>query len=163
MSCKTFYVVAFKSEILWLFDEYKLVKKDNEFFKIYENDNIKVIISGKSSIKSAIATTYLASIYDIKDNDTIINYGTCASKTNKIGEVFEFGQIIDISTNQKFLLDKSKEKIFCSPKEIFHTNHKYGFVDMESVGFYVASKKFFTNIKIVKVVSDNFTNYKEIK
>ena len=142
-------------------EEMQLEKKDDKFFQIYENKDYVVILSGKGELNSAIATTYLSKVYEIQDCDVVVNFGTCASKTTKIGELIEFGQVVSISTNQKFILSKNKEKLFCSSKEILNTNHKYEFVDMESAGFYVSSKKFFKNIKIIKVVSDNFSTYDE--
>ncbi len=153
----TYILCALHAEAAMFIDAWNLEKSDDRHFLIYENTNTKLIISGIGKLSAAIATTYLLQKYDAKKEDRLYNIGTCSSKKEEIGAFIMIGKIIDVSTNKSYLLHTKGEALSCVEKPIVSADDiqtTYG--DMESVGIYIASKKFLplTAISILKVVSD---------
>ena len=148
-----FIVVATKYEAKPLIDIFKLsFCNDARGFKLYQNNNIKLIISGVGKINCAIASTYL--LQNSNKNDLIFNIGICAGK--RVGEFCDIGKVIDKESKKEFVLDDTKKTIFSSNSPSYEDNLSY--CDMESSGFVMASLKFLPkeNIKIIKIVSDTF-------
>jgi purine-nucleoside phosphorylase len=154
-------VVALKSEANILIKDLKLQKNLDENFPIFENDFIKLIISGIGSINSAIATTYLLNTYKASKEDKAINIGICGAKDkDKIGKLFSVHKIIDTTTYKVYHLQKDENSLAISTYSKPLTNKsilKTPLVDMESSGFYLSCSKFIkkNNIMIKKIVSDN--------
>jgi len=138
--------------------KYFNLKKSNDKFQIYENENISLIISDRGSLNSAIATTYLLSIREINH---IINFGIAGSSEYKVGEIFLVNKINenlfpDILVSHPF----RESEIKCSDKVVTEGNYKL--VDMESEGFFKAAIKFLKahQIHLIKVVSDNLVCFR---
>ena len=138
--------------------KYFNLKKINEKFNIYENENISLIISGQGRLNSAIATTYLLSRRKISN---IINFGIAGSSEFKIGEIFLINKI-----NDKYFPDIlyshpfRESEIICFDEVI--TDGEYKLVDMESEGFFKACVKFLKShqIHLIKTVSDNLVCFR---
>jgi nucleoside phosphorylase len=153
-----FIITALKNEAQPIIDHYRLKKVDDAKFLIFQNQDITLIISGIGKINSSIATTYLLNQNTIKQNDHITNIGLCGSTKHNIGNAIYINKIIDKSSNKVFHLNREGESITCYDTP--QTSSKKESVDMESYGFYQASKKFMDikYIKIIKVVSDKIEN-----
>ena len=146
-------VVATKHEAKPLNDIFKLsFSNDTKGFKLYQNNDIKLIISGIGKINCAIASTYL--LCNSNQKDMVFNIGICAGKN--IGEFCEFGKVVDKESKKEIILDDSKKTLFSSNSPSF--DQKLLYCDMESSGFVNCALKFLPkeNIKIFKIVSDTF-------
>ncbi len=166
-------VAALTSEAIPLIRHFKLKKNlSHNKFDVYENEQIKLIISGTGKIKSAIATTYLLLKEPPKKNDKILNFGICgsASEKNKIGQVFVINKIEDAGSEKCYYPEIlythsfSESSIFTYDHVVTKENMKRGskLVDMESVGFFESANTFLLshNIIILKIVSDYLSNEK---
>lgn len=145
------------SEAMPLIDRYKLQKVDDEYFKIYANDEAKLIITGIGSINSAIATTYLLTKYQAKKEDIALNIGIAGANFNcEIGDIFKANKVIDYSTKSILSLDKEGKKLTTVTNPSTQCDIKNTLVDMEGYGFAKSAMKFVEkeNIMIYKVVSD---------
>ena len=138
--------------------KYFNLKKINDKFQIYENENISLIISDRGSLNSAIATTYLLSTRKINH---IINFGIAGSSEYKIGEIFLINKINenlfpDILISHPF----RESEIICFDEVV--TEGEYKLVDMESEGFFKAAIKFLKahQIHLIKIVSDNLVCFR---
>ncbi len=121
-------ILALKAEAQAFVDKYKL--------KNYENENIKVIISGMGKENMKNSTCH--ALRSFTQEDTVVNVGICgACKKYNIGE----------------LIDGMKTKITCVEHEVWHD--EFEIVDMESDGFLEATKEI-KNRYMFKVVSDHF-------
>ncbi len=150
---------ALVAEASFMIEGYALSKSDDRHFPIYENENIKLIISGIGKVYAASATTYLLQKYHAANEDKIYNIGTCTSKKkhHHIGELFTIKKLIEASTDKVYHLPCKGESLTCVDKALdSNLGIKSPLADMESVGFYLAAKKFITSrhIMIVKVISD---------
>ena len=150
---------ALLSEASFLIEYYALKKSEDRYFRIYENESIKLIISGIGKIDAAAATTYLLQKYHARKEDRLFNIGTCSTtdKAIMIGELFIIKKIIDLATAHSYHLSKEGEALTCVDKALdTPKNIKTSLADMESVGVYLAAKRFIQSrhIMIVKVVSD---------
>ena len=138
--------------------KYFNLKKVNDKFSIYENENISLIISGQGKLNSAIATTFLLSTRNISH---IINFGIAGSCEYKIGEIFLVNKI-----NDKFFPDIlishsfRESEIICFDEVV--TEGDYKLVDMESEGFFLSAIKFLKShqIHLIKIVSDNLVCFR---
>jgi len=151
----TYIVTALKPEAQAFVDYYKLKKSKLASYTLFENSDIKLIISGMGVENARLATQTLINHYDITDDDRYINAGVCAaSHKYKITTLIECGGII--YKELSYVFDTSKPMITCVDKPL--DKECCELVDMESFGFYdavihnPAIKKF----HILKVVSDHF-------
>ncbi len=153
-------LLAEASPIIKSFD---LQLKQKNPFKIYENENIKLIISGIGNIQAASALTYLLTKYPPQNIDKIYNIGICASsnKDDQIGTIYQIKKIVDKSTNHVYHL-KSEKYLQNTTIATYTTaqtkiDQKYHLADMESAGFYISAKNFVAteNIIIIKIISDH--------
>jgi len=146
-------ITALKPEAQAFVDKHKLTKTKCGNFTLFLGTNIKVIISGLGIVNAKIATTVIIEKFRPKKDDIFLNIGICgANKEYKIGKLLEIGSII--YKNEKFIINKDLPNIItCQDSEEYKDNHNI--VDMESFGFYEATK----DIKhryMYKVVSDHF-------
>jgi nucleoside phosphorylase len=145
-------VTALKSEAQPIIDHLNLQKDSNN---IYKNSDTKLIISGIGKLNSAIATTNLLSTNILADDDMILNFGMCGSSYHEVGTLLNINKIIDRCSDKVVHL-KEQNGITISCYDKAQKDLKDQTLDMESFGFYQASKKFIKveNIKIIKIVSD---------
>ena len=151
----TYIVTALMSEAQPIIEFLNLTKKEDKIFPIFSNHDITLIVSGLGKINSAIAVTY------IKPTNKIINIGICGSSSYKIGNHYKIKKIIDKSSQKVLHICKDGETITCVDTPQNNPNEfKNTLVDMESFGFYQASKKFqkSENIELYKIVSDSISD-----
>ncbi len=149
-------VSALKSEAKPIIDYLKLKEVNHQ---IFENFDTTLIISGIGKINSAIATTYILNRNRLIDTDTILNFGICGSTNYEKGKLLNINKIIDKCSDKVIHLKNTDGvTIICYDKP--QNNLQNTTVDMESYGFYKASKEFIKleNIKLIKVVSDRISD-----
>ena len=145
-------VTALQSEANPIIEFLNLTKVENN---IYSNHESKLIISGIGKINSAIAVTQL------KPTGKIINIGICGSTISEVGRLHTIKKIIDKSSQKVVHVKDEGETLTCVDKPQNNPNEfKNTLIDMESFGFYTASKKFVAkeNIELYKIVSDKISD-----
>lgn len=161
-------VTAFSSEAIPVIRHFKLKKNlTHTRFDIYENEQMKLIISGIGKLKSAIATTYLLLKEPPRKNDKIINFGICGSISdkNKIGQAMVINKIEDESSEKIYYpeilythsLTESSLTTFDFPVSKVAIRKLDKLVDMEASGFFESANSFVLshNILVLKIVSDH--------
>jgi len=157
-----FYTIALFCEAKPFIEHFALKKSDDKLFKIYENSDIKLIISGVGNINACLATTYMLTKYNASKEDFAFNFGIAGANFScNIGDVFEVSKVIDFSSKSILLLPRKNEnkakKLTTVALPTVKIDIKNTLVDMEGYGFLKAAKKFIKsdeNIMIKKVVSD---------
>ncbi len=156
-------VTAIFIEAKAFIEKYKLKIAPDKFFKIYQNDDYSLIISGVGKVKMAMATSYI--LHKINPS-IIINFGISASLSHNIGDVFLINKITDFSSNRSYYPDILRKHnlqecdiiTYDTPqtndKNILNKNH---LIDMEASGFFQSAFHFTSlhKIAIIKVISDN--------
>jgi len=153
-------VTALKSEAQAFVEKYKLSKTKYDNFTLFEGENIKVIVSGIGVNNAKNATNTMIRYFKPESCDVFLNIGICgANKNYKIGELIPIGSVI-YENRENILNPNILNSIACKDTEV----HQYGhnIVDMESFGFYEATKEI-KNRYIYKVVSDYFEPEKVTK
>lgn len=149
-------VTALKPEAQAFVDRYKLGKKTLGTFKIFQNSEITLIVSGIGINNSRSATQTLINHFDITDDDIYLNIGICgAKKSYKIGELLNISTIVYDGIS--YQLNKQQNRTIQS-LHVEAITDEFDIVDMESFGFYdaVIHSPAIKNRYILKVVSDNF-------
>ncbi len=155
----TYIITALLAEASPIITHFALEKCEDKIFSIYENESIKLIVSGIGKVNAASATTYLLQKQQVKKEDKIVNIGTCTTtkETIMIGALHNICKIVDFATSSVYHLNTQGEAITCVDKPLeSNKGIKTPLADMESSGFYLAAKRFSKHapIMIVKVVSD---------
>jgi hypothetical protein len=146
-------VTALKSEAQAFVEKYKLDKKSVDTFTVFQNENITLVVSGIGAKRARYATEFLIKKFALKSGDIFINVGICgACKIHEIGRLLKIGSIIYKERN--YILDRNAAcSITCVDEEM--SEHLHDIADMESFGFYEATKEI-KNRHIYKIVSDHF-------
>lgn len=149
------------------------LKKDlkSSQFQIFQNEEIKLIITGVGKIKAAIAVTYLLVNNKPSASDILINIGICgAYEGTTIGTAYACNKIIDYDTKNTFFPDMlikqpfEEASIITCPFVMKSDKIKLNtkLFDMEAAGVYQAAVVFMQihQIVFIKIVSDiiNKTN-----
>jgi len=148
-------VTALKSEAQAFVDYFKLKKNKLQNFVLYENQEIKLIVSNIGVDNARAATQTLLNFYDITPEDIFINVGVCAADhPYAIGELITLGGVV--YKEKHYVFDKTKPSIVCCDAPC--SEALYPLADMESFGFYdaVLHNPAIKNFYILKVVSDHF-------
>ncbi|DAB28358.1 MAG TPA: hypothetical protein CFH78_02885 [Sulfurimonas sp. UBA10385] len=153
-------VTALKPEAQAFVDKYKLKKSKCDNFTLFSDEKLKVIIGGIGVHNAKNATLALIQMFKPSNNDIFINVGICgANQKYTIGELIKIGSIV--YKDKKYIInDSTFTTITC--KDIEMSYDVYDIVDMESFGFYEATKEI-KNRYMYKVVSDNFEPNKVTK
>lgn len=153
-------ITALKSEAQAFTDRYKLQKRKLHDYTIYTTENLTVIVSGVGLKNAKNATKALIGNATIQDNDIFLNVGICAAKKSfTIGEVIKISHIVYDGTTYT-INENTLATITCLNDEI--NEELYDIVDMESYGFFEATKNI-KNRYIYKIVSDHFEPHKVTK
>ncbi|MEK6658910.1 MAG: hypothetical protein AABY36_04450 [Campylobacterota bacterium] len=153
-------VIALKSEAQAFVDKYKLTKTKCGNFTLFEGNHLKLIVSGIGVENANNAVTAIIKNFKPQNSDIFINIGICgANKKYKIGKLLKIGSIV--YEDKKYIIDENVlNTLTCKDNEV--SQDLYEIVDMESFGFFVATKEF-KNRHIYKVVSDHFEPSKVTK
>ncbi len=154
----TYIVTALLAEAHFFIQHYQLVLQTKKPFLIYENNQIRLIIAGTGKIAASIATTYLILQEDKESEIKVFNIGTCTSKDSAImiGSLHPISKIIESTTHKVYHLEESGMALTCVDMPLDDPNGiKTPLADMESVGVYLACKRFKVPLKLFKIVSDH--------
>lgn len=160
-----YFVCALYIEARPLIKYYNLKRDMNDnYYQIFTNENISLIITGSSKIACACGVSHLLS-GGISPDDIIFNVGICGSRGNKIGKAFLINKITDNSTKREYFTDILIKNGFdegCIETFEVPVNdlNFEGLCDMESSGFFQAASKYLPShlIQLVKIVSDNLND-----
>ena len=155
-------VTALPSEAKPLIQHYRLKGHSAENgFRLYENDIIRLIISGIGKCAAAAACAYLQGL-EPKGKHIWLNFGIAGHNTLSIGEAILAHKVIDAATNAVWY----PPLLFTPPCEtavvISVDQPKTSYIasiacDMEASGFYATASRFNSSelIHVFKVISDN--------
>ncbi len=153
---------ALKPEAQAFVDKYKLKKMRVENFTFFTGTTLTLVVSGIGVTQTQRALHALQQNFQITQKDIIINVGICGADTNyKIGELVEIDSIS--YKENTYSLEKSLKKTLLTCLDTPQEAQRYELVDMESYGFYSATKQLNANLYIFKVVSDHFEPEKVTK
>ena len=156
-------VSAIFIEVKAFIDKHNLKITQDKFFKIYQNDEYLIIISGVGKVKMSMATSYI--LYKINPS-IIVNFGISASLSHDIGDVFLINKITDFASKRSYYPDILRKHNLkecdivtydmaqTNDENILDTNH---LMDMEASGFFQSAFHFSSlhKIAIIKTISDN--------
>ena len=160
--------IAMKQEAAPLIERLSLKHTSSPIFETYENERIRLIITGLGKINASSAAGFCLGRYSTDTH--YINYGTAAGKDMQIGKTFFAAQIIDESSSKECFPDIADHSfphvslhtvdkpilISNSPESI---SEKLPIYDMEAFGIFSALKNAVTpdRITIIKTVTDSGT------
>lgn len=156
-------VTALMCEAAPLISYYQLRHQtENRYFQTYQNESIKLIISGVGKVSAAAAAAYGHAQDGSPANTAWLNIGIAGHSGLQTGHGFLAHKIIDSPTNKNWY----PSLVFdpeCMTDDLYtHDRAQTGYdniggVDMEAAGFYEICSKFSTSelIHCYKVVSDN--------
>ena len=145
----------------------KKVCQNNKFQEfVNEDKGICLVITGAGSISCAVAVSSVCTKYGVKQEDFLINIGTCASSQN-MGEIFLCNKILDDYTDRTFYPDvlfkhdfKEAQVVTCGKvisQGLSKQKEETLVYDMEAAAIYQAGGYFFAphRMSFLKVVSDH--------
>lgn len=155
--------VALKTEATPLIDAFNLKPlSGTHLFPIYENEGIKLIVSGVGKIKAGAACGYIAGIHRDEDIYGWLNIGMGGHRSLKLGTPVLVNKVIDEGRKAQYFHTlafeapcRTEECITIeTPDHAYMTNKVY---DMEAAGFYAIASKIapIELIHVFKVISDN--------
>lgn len=155
--------VALKAEANPLIEAFNLRPlSGNHLFPIWENDHLKLIISGIGKVPSGAACSYLTAIHRDEDLYGWLNVGVGGHQTYPVGTPCLIHKIIDrgrkCSFFPSFAFTPPCETEVCLTVEKPENNYDMPYVyDMEAAGFYAIASKLtpLEMIHVFKVISDN--------
>ena len=156
-------VVALKAEANPLIRRFRLKPLASPtLFPIWENDNIKLIISGIGKVKAGAAVSYLAGIHRDEQIDSWLNIGIAGHRSLAIGTPLLVHQVTDaarqISFFPSFAFVPPCETLPCLTVDQQITDYpKDTLYEMEATGFFLVAAKLapVETIHLFKIVSDN--------
>lgn len=99
-----FYIfTALKCEATALINSLNLKKSSDSFLKIYEGDQVRLVITNPGKIKAASAVSYIAGKYGFYSDDFLLNIGVCAGKDK--GKLFWINKVSDMDSNFNYYPD----------------------------------------------------------
>ncbi len=130
------------------------------FMQVYENDEIKLFITGVGVLNAIYKLSRILTIYNPKKNDIFLNVGLAGSNFYNKGDVL---LVNSICYNNNYLYPDIIGKYDINESElntVDNVSWNYKLTDMEGYGILYVTKNFFylNNIFIIKVVSDNFNS-----
>jgi len=130
-------------------------------FQIFENEKIKLIITGSGKVESAISSTYLLALFPPKKSDFFLNFGIAGgNKEFSVGDIFLINKIRDDDTKKEFYPDMIFNHNFIENEittfSLVQKEISSNLVDMEASSQFLTAKKFFntSNIFFIKLISD---------
>lgn len=152
------------------FIKYYDLKKNPRFAKndVFENAEIRLIITGTGKIQSAIGITSVISQFN--DADKVVNVGICGAVEPyiNVGDLFLAHEIKDFTSKKRYYPDilfdydvrgvavTTFDKPLVAGENTGNPN-RLEIVDMEASGFYEAAIRFVSpdKIQLLKIVSDH--------
>ena len=166
------FVIAHSQEARPLIDYYRLNKNNrHNGFNVFENENVRLVVSGQGKLNAAAATAYLAGIYASRASSGIwANVGVAGHRDHSIGSLWRANKVTEAISDRSIypvLLQNSRQsstqingcvlKTVATPESDYLGDCLY---DMEAAGFFQTAVRFATleAIACFKVVSDNLAH-----
>lgn len=142
---------------------------------VFENADMRVVISGPGTVSAAVGTTLALSLPAPARIGAVLNFGICgASSEHRAGSLFHIHSVRSCSGNRCFYPDmllnlglpqaslETRESPYVSGDPVPLTAD---LVDMEGAGFFEAARAFLSpdRIFLLKVVSDHGQTFEEIR
>lgn len=168
---KTGFVFATDVEAAPFIKGLSLNIKEEQPFKIYDNDSHVLIISGIGKANAAMASTYMICKYSPK---IVFNIGSCGAvkKEIKVGEIYHINKIIELdrprlSDNRMRIITPNKildgfaaatlatqDRLVITPEDREAVSKHADIVDMEGASVMQACKLWHVDSYLFKFVSD---------
>lgn len=157
------FVVALSAEAHPLIGYYKLRRLHNiSAFEVYENENVRLIVSGMGKINAAVATAYLAGLVNTGAPQVWLNVGIAGGNAASLGDLVMINSITDTETRKTYYpsicfdssLPQTAIKTVSNPDVKYRQDTLF---DMEAAGFFIAASRF-APVELVhccKIISDN--------
>lgn len=157
--------VVLKAEAEPLIEALKLKPlSGTHLFPIYENEGIKLIVSGVGKIKAGAACAYLAGIHRDEDMYGWLNVGVGGHRSLKVGTPLLVNKITDEARRAQYFPTFAFDPLCRTEECITVENPDHGYMtgqvyDLEAAGFYAIASKLspLEMIHVFKVISDNAT------
>ncbi len=162
---KRHFVIAHSLEAKPVIKHYGLVKNSSHrAFEVFENDQIKLIISGQGKVNCAAATAYCYYLSDSLDEQVLwVNLGVAGHPHYPIGSLWRVNKTIDSSTSKAIFPVNVIRTVSISAAPAITVDKaerdyaQDSLYDMEVSGFFQAASRF-TSLEYAssfKIVSDN--------
>ncbi len=156
------FVVALRAEAKPLIGHYDLVRRSDDTFPIYDNQDIALIVSGVGKIVAAAATGYLHAKTEGRSCGAWLNIGIAGHGRRAIGDGVLAHKITDQVTGRSWYPPLTFE-LPCPSDNLVTVDKpeaEYGgdgLYDMEATGFYATACRCNTAelVHCYKIVSDN--------
>lgn len=153
---------ALYSEAKPLIEKFRLSKNMKEnYFEVFEGDNIKLIVSGYGKINAAASAVYFITKNNL-ECEAFVNIGIAGSLKRKIREAVLINKIEDNDTGRSFYPDilikhSFDEGTLETFSKIVIKDMVEDLCDMEGSAFFEALSKFLPphKLQVIKIVSDN--------
>jgi nucleoside phosphorylase len=157
------WVVALHCEAKPIIDFYHLKKsKSHRTFDLYQQGNIKCVVSGIGKKACTAATAWVAALNHDNRSIAWINLGTAGSAHHHIGTALLIHKISEDGSNRHFYpipsIDSGFESGHCLTRNKPSTDyHPQQLFDMEASAFFDTATRFSSAklVQCVKIVSDN--------
>ncbi len=159
------FVVAHQVEARPIIEFYRLTKDiTHRAFNVYENDHVKLIVSGEGKVLCAAATAYCYSLQSCPEVPAMwTNVGIVGHAVHQVGSLWRINKVTDLTTSNIIfpmnILRSSSiygESLISVdvPETGYSGNSLY---DMEASAFFLTASRFASleYINSFKVVSDN--------
>ncbi len=155
------FIMALKHEAYHLIKRYRLVLTVHQPFKVYQTQNMRVILSGVGK-----SSSYAATKFALKDRSTHhglwVNFGVAGDRALPIGSLVSVSKVTE-DTSARSWYPSIKQNPHCYVKELLTCNtpiSQYPLnsaCDMEAAGFMDAVSDAISSehIHVLKLVSDN--------
>ncbi|MFC1750663.1 hypothetical protein ACFL2V_17865 [Pseudomonadota bacterium] len=155
-------VTALQCEAKPLIKHYHLNGRQAENgFRIYENENIRLVVAGIGKIAAAAATAYLQA-QTPHEQAAWLNLGVAGHGTLAVGELVLANKIKDASSQTNWyppqLFSTTARSISVVSVDTTETEYKGdNAYEMEATGFYATACRFSSTelIQVCKIISDN--------
>ena len=141
---------------------------DNSKFQEFMNEEsgICLVVTGVGCIPAAVAVSCVCTKYEVKEEDFLVNIGTCAS-LEPVGSIFLCNKITDENTGRTFYPDILFKHPFMECElytygkivsgGLLEQKQETSVYDMEAAAIYQAGAYFFSphQMSFLKIVSDN--------
>lgn len=146
-----------------IIEHYGLRKnRDVHKFQVFENENMRLAITGSGAISAAVAVAYICAKYNPTDLDFIVNVGICGGAEDSVGKIFLCNKIEEASTGRSYYPDilfrhGFQEKTIVTVEKVMEEIKEDILVDMEAAGIYQAALHFVYahQVSFLKLVSDS--------
>jgi len=154
-------VTALSAEARLFLDYYKLKARSDLPFKVYENENVKLIVSGVGYESALMATATLLAHFLPSKEDILINIGVSAAPSSYPLGTMAVAHKIEYKDMHYFpdvLFSHNLAEITLKTLDTPQLSAVNTFIDMEAHAVFKAASKFMQlhQMAFLKIVSDHF-------